>query len=335
MDQCSSDPALDVSGATQSSSGEPSQRPSQAFTAEMFGMQAIMNDAAHDPQDTLDLNASEMKLVSSQLLLSDAELGSRVRYEGKILHYDPRPRGVASRDPSQSPKKRSRSGDSDSSACDVLLVDNTGPVLVTLWGSMVNDWYTAVSEASKPFVSLEAMRVADLPSKSSWHGQSVTKIRVLHSTSTNELRAGTTITMLAKPSSPFLLSERYVAPTWPTCVTQFASVRSKFKPPFRVTLRGVITDLSEMQMTLQETNKRTFILVDEAGSWLRCCALAMTARSRALANNNEVVLYFGTGRAGLGSSPGMVYFFKDSIVLQVGYKTDAPIKRMEIVLDAE
>ena len=31
----------------------------------------------------------------------------------------------------------------------------------------------------------------------------------------------------------------------------------------------------------------------------------------------------------------MVYFFKDSVVLQVGYKTDAPTKRVEIVLDAD
>ena len=75
----------------------------------------------------------------------------------------------------------------------------------------------------------------------------------------------------------------YTAPTPPVCVTQFMAIRSKLKAPFRITLRGVVADLSDMQLTQQEWNKRTFNLVDDAGMWVRCCALGLSARSRALA----------------------------------------------------
>ena len=85
-----------------------------------------------------------------------------------------------------------------------------------------------------------------------------------------------------------------------------------------------------MLFTLQDVDKRTFNLVDEAGMWVRCCALGLTARSLALANGNEVVLYYGTGLGGLGSSPGMVYFMKNSLAVQVGCRADAPTKRTEI-----
>ena len=100
-------------------------------------------------------------------------------------------------------------------------------------------------------------------------------------------------------------------------------------------MRGVISDLSEMLLTLQESNKRMFSLVDDAGMWIRCCAIDLTARSRALSNGNDVVLYFGTGRKGLGSSPGMVYLMRDSLVVQVGHRAESAIKRAEISIEAE
>ena len=82
-----------------------------------------------------------------------------------------------------------------------------------------------------------------------------------------------------------------------------------------------------MLLSQQEASKRTFNLVDDAGMWIRRYALGLSARSRALVNGNEVVLYYGTGRSVLGSSPGMVYFMKDSLVVQVGNRAVAANKR--------
>ena len=88
-------------------------------------------------------------------------------------------------------------------------------------------------------------------------------------------------------------------------------------------------------MSQSDTSKRTFLLVDDAGMWIRCCALGIISKSRALANGNEIVVYYGTGRKSLGSSPGMVYLLKDSLVVQVGQRTNGPVKRAEIPIEGE
>ena len=85
-----------------------------------------------------------------------------------------------------------------------------------------------------------------------------------------------------------------------------------------------------MQVTVSEADKRSFNLVDDAGTWIKCCAIGMPARSLALDNGNEVVLYFCTGRASLGTSPGMVYLMKDSLVVQLGSRAEVPPKRLQI-----
>ena len=246
-----------------------------------------MNDSAHEELGPIASSDVEMQFIGSRSLLSGEDVGARVCYQGKAVYYDPQPRNVTPRDLSQSPRKRSiTDGDESNVACDLLLVDNTGPVLVTLWGNVVNVWYSSVRNPATPFVNLVGMRVADLPARSTWHGTSLTPIRVLHSTPTIGSRPGTTLTMLPSPTSPYLMSVMYIAPMPPVCVTQFMSVRSKLKAPFRITLRGIISDLSEMLLSQQEATKRTFNVVDDAGMWIRCCALGLSARSRALANDN-------------------------------------------------
>ena len=92
----------------------------------------------------------------------------------------------------------------------------------------------------------------------------------------------------------------------------------------------MITDLSDIQATVQEDYKRLFTLVDNAGAWIKCCAIGMPARSLALVNGNEVVLYFCSGRGSLGTSPGMIYLMKDSLVVKLGSRTEVPHKRFQI-----
>ena len=116
----------------------------------------------------------------------------------------------------------------------------------------------------------------------------------------------------------------------PGCISEFSDLVGRCKAPFRVTLRGMITDLSDMSATVQEDYKRLFTLVDNAGAWIKCCAIGMPARSLALVNGNEVVLYFCSGRGILGTSPGMIYLMKDSLVVKLGSKTKIPHKIFQI-----
>ena len=116
-----------------------------------------------------------------------------------------------------------------------------------------------------------------------------------------------------------------------TC--QFLSLQSKLRAQFRITLRGIIDDISDMLLTQQDSKKRTFILVDGAGMWLRCCTLGRCAQSRCLENGNEVILYYGTGRSARGPKPGMVYFKKDSLIVQIACTRRDLMKRADVFID--
>ena len=79
--------------------------------------------------------------------------------------------------------------------------------------------------------------------------------------------------------------------------------------------------------------QRHFDLVDEMGIWLNCCAHGRNARSQALKEGNEVVLYYALGRGGLGESPGRVYIMTDGLVLATqAVRSGPPRKRAEIML---
>ena len=170
-------------GAAQMTSGRVGVQPGGVGSSATFGMQAIMDNIAYDEPGDAIMSEVEQEFVCCRSLLSDAEFASRVRYEGKVVHYDPQPRDTTPRGPSQSPRKRSLVDEDESNiACDLVLVDNTGPVLVTLWGKVATAWYSIVGISAAPFVSLDAMRVASLSAKSTWNGPSLAQIRVLHST---------------------------------------------------------------------------------------------------------------------------------------------------------
>ena len=328
----SSDIMLAGSTSLRSAPGNSSPAPGPPPT--LIGVQALMHDSGFDLQETVHITDTDYGLVGCHTILTKVDVGVRVTYEGKIVSYSAEPREITPQQNSQSPRKRKGLDESQTvQACDLLLLDNTGPVCVTSWGDMVSQFYARINDSPASFIRLTAMRVAGLKQQTSWNGTSITTMRVLHSAAQGAGRAGTTLTLLQNPTSRYLLEASYEPPVWPVCVIQFSMVRSKLQAPCRVTLRGIICELSEKQLSLSESVKRTFILVDEAGMWIRCCAVGLPARSLALSHGNEVVLYYGLGRAGLGSTPGMIYFLKDSLFVQVGYRADPIVRRAEITVD--
>ena len=93
-------------------------------------MQSIMAGTAYEEASAVVVHQQEMQTVSSSLLLSDRDVGSRVHYEGRVLYDDPQPRDTTPRDITQSPRKRIRTDvEEPKVACDLLLADPTSPVL--------------------------------------------------------------------------------------------------------------------------------------------------------------------------------------------------------------
>ena len=85
-------------------------------------------------------------------------------------------------------------------------------------------------------------------------------------------------------------------------------------------------------MTQSGNPKLLFDIVDEVGYWMRCCAVGRNAGARALVAGNVVVMYFCTGRTGIGSSGGMLYLMKDALVVKIGQAMTPIAKRQEIEL---
>ena len=52
-----------------------------------------------------------------------------------------------------------------------------------------------------------------------------------------------------------------------------------------------------------------------------------------LKENEEVVVYFATGRGPIGSSPGLLYLMKDSVVVSMGQALDVGELRRELAIE--
>ena len=90
-----------------------------------------------------------------------------------------------------------------------------------------------------------------------------------------------------------------------------------------------------MQLTQQEYLKQIFCIVDDAGYFFRCGATGLSARSHALQNGSEVVLYYAKGIGPTGQTQGMIWCMTDSLVVQTRQRNDPIIKRVELAVEGE
>ena len=67
--------------------------------------------------------------------------------------------------------------------------------------------------------------------------------------------------------------------------------------------------------------------MDASGYYLQCAAMHHNAHSLALAEHNEVIFYFGTGRGPIGTSDGMLFVLKEGCIVPLGKKFLAPTGR--------
>ena len=98
-----------------------------------------------------------------------------------------------------------------------------------------------------------------------------------------------------------------VVPPQEVCVSSFAPLRTQLLAPFRITVRGVVQDLQKLDFSQQGNEVRYFKLVDAAGIYLQCAAMHHNSHSRALEEDSEIILYFGTGRGPICTSDGMLF----------------------------
>ena len=296
----------------------PARRRPDATTAPSAGMGSILRGSARVA--TLQTpEPAEAPLVGSVDVVAALSPGQYVRYEGTVIDSPDQPRSIQTGGSSLATSALQRLpavGDLvHKCVLELLLGDNTGPVIVLLWNAAAEDYMrlAAAHPEGIEYIGLTMMRVA--PQKESeFNGPSITPTRVLHSSEAKGGRQSTVVSVIATPSSPFLLSKTYVVPSFPLCLTNFRQMEEKLKPPFRVTVRGMIEGAQQLDYTLKGQEKRVFRIVDEAGTCLECNAVGRNAWSNAIVDGNEVVLYHCTGR-----SSGL-WLFTQALIVFTGQK---------------
>ena len=117
--------------------------------------------------------------------------------------------------------------------------------------------------------------------------------------------------------------------------TYLGSVAAFLKAPFRGTFKGVIHDAQTLEATQTGLAKRTFKLMDTVGDFIICCALEKNAQKHMITPGAEVVLYFATGRGPIGSSSGMLYLMKDSMLMCIGLTANLCELRAEMPITGD
>ena len=299
------------------------------------GMTEVLAQGLHNAESVTVEHKETTWLSVAQLFNGDC-YGNAWKFDGVIVEFDQQPRTFER----QTPQKRriskgngKVSNSSETYVMNVTLADRSGPVILNLWDAAADAFLRQIQnkneEQNKLILRVEHLRIADIPSND-YNGNILTTMKALHSVTESPALLGTTLSLVEIPSSPFMTSHVYSAPTAHACISQYFSVKSQLVPPFRATLRGVLQDVQVGEVTQTGQAKCTFALVDEMGSWLQCCAIGRNASGKNLENGNEVVLYYASGRKGTGINDGMVWLFKESMIIKVGRKNVQ--KRMQIEL---
>ena len=293
----------------------------------------IMGDfIAGDAYDKDAMDLTNSTYIGSVETLNEEVRGSRFICEGYLMDRDEKPRTLPPRDTTRYPQ-RGPTSEEPLQVLDLLVVDRTGPIRISLWGTCVDDFLSLLESVNTGRVLLrfEPMRKAYL-STNAVSGPALTTIPVLHSVPATANRAGTTISIPLHPSSPYVTDMPYVPPSTDVCIMKFHKVRSQMVPPFRASFRGMATNIRSLDATQQGMPVREFDLVDENGVWIKCCAWGRNSRVRHFVDGSEVVLYFATAKAGAGGVGVCLWLFRDAFLLAMGPQTPVRVKRLELDL---
>ena len=298
----------------------------------LAAMSSVIADAYHHTLSTGKDGSAPLEFTGSRDILTHNQPGNKVKYEGFVLDETVEPRTVSASNTGKASKKRS--AEVGRTVLDVLCVDNTGPIMITLWEDAAYAFIAIVHTnkvwEKRPLVLFEGLRIVELQ-KTSWHGEVLSTIRTLQSLPPSGQRAGTKVSLLEVATSPFTTTKQYISPTAPVAITEYLPFRTKIMtPPFKGNFVGTVVNVRAPDFSQQGLHRQIFDLIDESGSWITCCALGRCATSSALKNEFQVVIYNGTGRPKAGTGTAAVYLFKDAVVVPLFQKTWQTEKRTHI-----
>ena len=253
------------------------------------------------------------------------------KFEGYLISTQLKLRSIAN---PQSPSKRPAQGKAsqekgDTKVLDVMAVDKSGPIQVSLWGDVAETMVRLTEEYvrnmgpqchKKPLVLFENVRIMRTVANN-FNGNSLTNMNYLQSVRGphGQVHAPTKVTLLPTPTSAFLVSATFVIPSSEVVVTNFVSFLEGVQAPYRVSVKGIVTDIAESgTYSLQGNPKRAFKLVDEYGFWVNCTIVGEQAYSDELVDSAEIIIFFASARAATASAEGALFGFDNACMMAFG-----------------
>mgnify|MGYP003325390009 CR=1 FL=1 len=269
----------------------------------------------------VDATSSTIEHKSAIDILETGTPGLKCKFSGKLVWWDTAPRSIPVR--RQSPNSPKKQRLVDSLAMDMIVLDATGPVMVTIFGSeRCTTFVREVQQIKSPYVSFSILRIAAL-GKTEWNGRCLTRIHCLQSIEEVRDVAGTVCSITSENGSPFRTST-YRIPITDCCINQFSQSHLVFAAPFRASFVGIVMNIQDAEYSQQGNLKRSFYLVDAVGDYLQCSALGQNAQNVGLRDKQHVVLYYATGRPPASSNPGIVLVMKDAFIVPCGEVYSVP-----------
>ena len=263
-----------------------------------------------------------------------AQDGAICNFQGVLVNCEECAREVFY---SESLTRKRRINNPDTLVIHCLFVDRTGAVNATIWGAPADNISRAwqaykrrIGQKAPPVVDMQEMRILKmLPN--AWNGNVLTRIRNL-----GTVDQCSCIKFLDTATTESLLTQAYMVPSGECCVRDFADLKkgAALQSRFRVSLMGRVVDLQPLERSPSGQEKRNFNLVDGNGLYIPVCAMYLNALSFCLKEDSEIVVYYGTGRGAIGKWKGMVWCYRDSMIIPTGktFPQAASSKREELVI---
>ena len=151
--------------------------------------------------------------------------------------------------------RKRKGSDIGNQAVDCILMDLTGPIKATCWGSLArelcNIWggieqQRSDGEAVRNIIDFSKLRVVKT-TKNQWNGEILTPMCELSSIEAIGAETGTVISVLDHATAENMLTMTFAVPPAPYCISSFQSLKTKLCGDFRITLRGIIIDLEDLE----------------------------------------------------------------------------------------
>ena len=313
-----------------------------AYVSEL-GRSPFLNAPKSQTSRETEEGTAEMKNVSAmEILLEEFPVDKAVKFEGLLLTINATVRVFVKSFTGGSPlpkKRGSRGFLKEGKGIDLLAVDPTGPVMISLRDAdaeMAEDLLEMFlrdhgrGAQQKPIIALQNMHVQSL-SHHTWSGTMVTSMKCLTSSRARGKKTSKNVVFVKRPTSPHMLSGQLAMPPASVVLARF-NVLERCDAPYRVSLRGTVVEVGVVETSISGTLKRQCKVVDQDGLWLFCVVVGEQALKPGLRENMDVIMFFASGRRCPSVREGAVFLFSNACLWILGKSSAMPRLQRQIVV---